>query len=34
VRESVPSRKDVVSPGELIRDAKGNPVGCKGFEMN
>ncbi len=34
VRESFPDRKDMVSPGELIRDAKGNPVGCKWFEMN
>lgn len=24
-------RCDIVSPGELVRDEKGNPIGCKGF---
>ena len=24
-------RNDLVSPGELIRDDYGNPIGCKGF---
>ena len=24
-------RFDLVAPGELVRDAAGNPVGCKGF---
>lgn len=34
VRESVPTRRDVMSPGELIRDVKGNPIGCKGLDVN
>lgn len=34
VRQAVPHRKDVVSPGELVRDADGNPVGCKGLTVN
>lgn len=34
VRQAVPNRRDVVSPGELVRDAKGQPVGCKGFDGN
>ncbi len=34
VREAVPSRPDVVSPGDLVRDNKGNPIGCKGLVMN
>lgn len=25
------SRADVISPGELVRDASGNVIGCKGF---
>ena len=25
------SRKDVVAPGELIRNSEGNPTGCIGF---
>jgi len=24
-------RFDLVAPGDLVRDAAGNPVGCKGF---
>ena len=24
-------RKDVVAPGNLVRDESGNPIGCKGF---
>jgi len=26
-----PGRKDLVSPGDLVRGADGQPVGCKGF---
>jgi len=26
-------RFDVVSPGELLRDENGNPVGCRGFSL-
>jgi hypothetical protein len=25
-------RKDFVSPGDLLRDDKGQPIGCKGFK--
>lgn len=34
VREACPERKDLASPGELIRDEKGNPIGCKGLVFN
>lgn len=34
VREACPDRKDLASPGELIRDEKGNPIGCKGLVFN
>jgi len=27
------SRKDVVSPGELIRNEKGQPIGCLGLNV-
>lgn len=26
-------RTDVVSPGELVRDENGKPVGCRGFKQ-
>jgi hypothetical protein len=34
VRQAVPWRQDVLSPGELIRDEKGQPIGCKGVTGN
>ena len=34
VRNAVPARYDVFSPGELIRDEKGNPIGCIGLIGN
>ena len=34
VRSAVPHRKDVASPGDLVRDAGGNVVGCKGLVVN
>lgn len=34
VRLAVPSRTDIVSPGELVRDASGQPIGCRGFDSN
>lgn len=34
VRTSFPARKDLLSPGELVRDDKGQPIGCKGFDRN
>jgi len=33
VRSAV-DRDDVVSPGKLVRDDDGRPVGCKGFNTN
>jgi hypothetical protein len=34
VRSALPSRKDLVSPGELVRDAKGVILGCTSFYRN
>lgn len=34
VRVSVPDRSDVVSPGKLIRDNDGKPIGCMGLSRN
>jgi hypothetical protein len=34
VRLAVPGRSDVYSPGELVRGADGQPVGCRGLEGN
>ncbi len=34
VRGAVPHRTDVVSPGSLLRDEAGQPVGCDGFAVN
>lgn len=34
VRAAVPGRLDVASPGELVRDAAGAVVGCKGLSVN
>jgi hypothetical protein len=34
VRSAVPSRTDVASPGEQIRDEKGRPCGCRGLIVN
>lgn len=30
----MPPREDVVSPGELVRDAAGQPVGCRGLVVS
>jgi hypothetical protein len=33
VRQALPDRGDLYSPGELIRDKKtGQPIGCKGLQ--
>lgn len=32
VRLAVPTRIDVYSPGTLVRDDKGQPIGCLGLE--
>lgn len=34
VRQAVPHRRDVASPGQLIRDAAGNVTGCDGLTVN
>jgi hypothetical protein len=34
VRGAVPERKDVASPGKLIRNDSGQPVGCHGLALN
>jgi hypothetical protein len=34
VRLALPANDDVFSPGELIRDEKGQPIGCKGLDSN
>lgn len=33
VRQACQDRRDLVCPGELVRDPEGRPVGCKGFRM-
>jgi hypothetical protein len=34
VRLAVPGRKDVMSPGPLVKDMEGNPIGCLGLTRN
>jgi hypothetical protein len=34
VRAAVPHRQDVASPGDLVRGADGQPVGCRGLVIN
>lgn len=34
VRDAVPHRKDLLSPGTLVRDDAGNITGCRGFDVN
>ena len=34
VRLALPGRRDLFSPGELVRGADGQPVGCRGLEGN
>jgi len=31
VFDAVPGRRDVLAPGELVRDEQGRPVACKGL---
>lgn len=33
VKQKEYTRHDLVSPGELVRDEKGNVIGCKGFNI-
>lgn len=34
VRQAVPERLDVLSPGDLIRNEAGQPIGCDGLHAN
>lgn len=34
VRLALPWRQDVASPGELIRNSAGQPIGCRGLVVN
>jgi hypothetical protein len=34
VRSALPNRPDLASPGELVRDEKGNVIGCKNLIVN
>ena len=34
VRMALPERKDLLSPGDLVRDDEGRPIGCNGFNRN
>lgn len=34
VRQALPHRKDLLSPGQLIRSKAGQPVGCLGLVRN
>lgn len=34
VRAAVPSRTDVASPGDLVRDSAGNVTGCRTLSVN
>lgn len=31
VKAALPERRDLYTPGELVRDEKGNVIGCKGL---
>jgi hypothetical protein len=34
VRQALPERTDLLSPGELVRDEGGNAIGCRGLTCN
>ena len=34
VRAALPHRKDLLSPGDLVRDEKGQPIGCRNLISN
>jgi hypothetical protein hcinC1_00210 len=34
VRQALPGRKDLLSPGQLIRNEAGQPIGCLGLVRN
>lgn len=31
VKQACPTSEDLITPGQIVRDDKGNPIGCKGF---
>lgn len=33
VLQALPERNDLLFPGELVRDAEGNVIGCKGLSI-
>ena len=33
VKAAIPDNEDVLSPGELIRDEDGKPIGCRGLKV-
>lgn len=34
VRTQLPERKDLLSPGQLVRDSEGKVIGCKSLDSN
>ena len=34
VRQAMPERSDILSPGQLVRDNAGQPIGCIGLDSN
>lgn len=34
VRQALPERLDLASPGTLVRDDQGRPIGCEGLDIN
>ena len=34
VRMAMPARLDIASPGDLVRDASGQPIGCRNLVVN
>jgi len=34
VRQALPTRGDLFSPGELVRNESGQPIGCQGLVVN
>lgn len=34
VRTALEDRKDLISPGDLVRDESGRPIGCRAFDIN
>ena len=34
IRQALPERTDLVSPGNLLRNAAGSVIGCEGLDIN